>query len=422
MSLPDILQPHLDGEQIAARVSLGGEDELFVTPTRTLIYRADGLLSDESVDEYPHDAERVSLKEGRRKTKIELDYGIDGDRAFTVPTKRADEVLHPVLAGVLNGAGVTEPGETIEETYRFSELTLVITSARIVKHIGTAVWDREYEEYHYDDVRDIEVEEGSVSSQIVIDVAGRPQRVKAQNDVSREIFERLKRALLAYRDVATYAEFEALFAEDEAEEPREPTPSVEFDDAPADHWADSEGVEPIEVNLPDEEEGEADPLAADAPAPDTEPAASAEPAEPAGRAGSAGSATAETRSAGATGAATDRRPATAPEPAPEPAPRTEPEREAEPAATAERAPATPEPASAAEPAGTPEPERESTGEPADAGFAGSEFQTATSNLRDEREETLAELARAVEKQGELLAEQQRVIEELVAELDLSRDR
>lgn len=418
MSLPDILQPHIEDEQIAARVSLGGEDELFVTPTRTLVYRADGLLSDESVEEYPHDAERVTLNEGRRKTKVELDYGIDGDRSFTVPTKRANEVLHPVLAGVLNGAGVTDPGETIKETYQFSELTLVITSARIVKHIGTAVWDREYEEYHYEDVRSVEVEEGSVSSQIVIDVAGRPQRVKAQNDVSREIFERLKRALLAYRDVATYAEFEALFAEDE-EGPAEPTPSVEFDDAPAEHWADSEGVEPIEVNLPDEEEeeGGTDPLAAEA----SEP----RPAEPAGSAEPTGSTAAEAASDG-TGTAADRQPATAPEPEPEPAARADEVRRTgrdEPVAEAESAPArTAEPPSAAEPAGTAkvaDPDAETTG---DAGFAGSEFETATSNLRDEREETVAELARAVEKQGELLAEQQRAIEELVAELELSRDR
>jgi len=35
------------------RASLGSDDELFITPTRTIVYRADGLLSDESADEYP---------------------------------------------------------------------------------------------------------------------------------------------------------------------------------------------------------------------------------------------------------------------------------------------------------------------------------------------------------------------------------
>lgn len=253
MSVPDTLKPYLDGEQVAARVSLGGEDTLFVTATRTLVYRAEGLLSDESVEEYPHDAERIAVTEGRRKAKISLDYGIDGTREIAVPAKRVDEALHPVLAGVLNAAGVTDPGETITETYRFSELTLVITSARLVKHIGAAVWDTEFEEYHYDDITSLEVEEGSVSSQIVLDVAGRPQRIKAQNDVSREIHERLKRALLAHHDVGSYAEFRAtVAADDEADDApaRESAPSVEFD----------ESIEPLEANLPDDEPE--DPLAA----------------------------------------------------------------------------------------------------------------------------------------------------------------
>ena len=400
MSVPDIVRPHLDGEQIAARVPLGGEDILFVTPTRTLIYRADGLLSDESVEEYPHDAERVSVTEGRRKTKIELDYGIDGQESFSVPAKKADEALHPVLAGVLNGAGVTDPGETIKETYRFSELTLVITSSRVVKHIGTAVWDTEFEEFHYEDVRSIDVEEGSVSSQIVVDVAGRPQRVKAQNDVARDIFERLKRALLAYHDVGSYAEFEALMAGDDDESADEPTTGeVSFGgDAPSEHWADSAGVDPIEVNLPDDEEAEraeagADPLAADAagydeqvadagPAREATAAAASEPPERVPNE-PVGSAPAEPRS----------------EAEPEPVVRPEPART--PRKSDGSAQARPKPAETA---------------PTDDGFAESAFETATSNLRDEREETIAELAAAVEHQGELLAEQQRVIERLVEEL------
>jgi hypothetical protein len=58
MDVPGIVESELDGEDVAASVSLGSEDVLYVTPTRTLIYRSDGLLSDESVEEYPHDAER----------------------------------------------------------------------------------------------------------------------------------------------------------------------------------------------------------------------------------------------------------------------------------------------------------------------------------------------------------------------------
>ena len=80
MSQPEIVQADLDDEDVVARVDLGGEDELYVTPTRTLLYRAEGLLSDESVEEYPHEAERVTVSEGRRKAKVTLDYGLDGEK------------------------------------------------------------------------------------------------------------------------------------------------------------------------------------------------------------------------------------------------------------------------------------------------------------------------------------------------------
>nr|WP_227374453.1 hypothetical protein [Haladaptatus halobius] len=105
MSVPEIVQSSLGNENVATEVSLGGEDVLYVTPTRTLIYRADGLLSDESVKEYPHDAEHIDISEGRRKSTVALDYGIDGTDQFKVPTKRLHDALHPVIAGVLNSAG-----------------------------------------------------------------------------------------------------------------------------------------------------------------------------------------------------------------------------------------------------------------------------------------------------------------------------
>ena len=78
MSLPDALTSALEDESAVAEVDLGGDDTLAVTPTRTLIYRADGLLSDEAVEEYPHNAERLTLSEGRRKAKLTMEYGLDG--------------------------------------------------------------------------------------------------------------------------------------------------------------------------------------------------------------------------------------------------------------------------------------------------------------------------------------------------------
>lgn len=231
MSLPDIVQSTLDGESVAARVGLGGDDLLLVTPTRTLVYRAEGLLSDETVEEYPHDAERVGVSEGRRKAKVTLDYGLDGERTFSVPTKQVDQVLHPVLAGVFNARDITDRGETVKQTYRFSELTIVITSARLVRHIGAAVWDEEYEEYHFDDVTDLDFEEGSVATSVVLTVDGRQERFKTPNDQARAVREGLVSAVCAYHGV------------DDLEELRAATAPAEDDETTSDADADADADE-----------------------------------------------------------------------------------------------------------------------------------------------------------------------------------
>ncbi len=217
MNVPGPVASTLGEEAVAARVPLGNDDALYVTQTRTIVYKGDGLLSDESAAAFPHDAERVTVVEGRRKTKIALDYGVDGERSFGVPRSHVEEALHPVLAGVLNAAGVTGPGETVTRTYRFSELTLVVTSDRVVKHVGEAVWDDEFEEFEYADVTGLGVEEGSVASQLVVETTTRPQRIKAPNDAVREVRDRIEDALLAYHDVGSYEEFEALVADDDVE-------------------------------------------------------------------------------------------------------------------------------------------------------------------------------------------------------------
>ncbi|USZ72510.1 DUF7115 domain-containing protein [Natronosalvus halobius] len=241
MTVPGIVQSTLEGEEIAARVPLGGDDELFITPSRTIIYRAEGLLSDESVDTFSHDADRLSLSEGRRKTRFTLEYALDGEREFTIPGNRTDEALHPVLAGVLTGNDITDSGESVLKTFRFSELTLIITSDRLVKHIGEAVWDSDFEQYHYADVTNLSFEDGSVATQVVLGVDGRQQRIKAPNDQADEVAERLKRALCSFHDVETLEELNALLAadDDDADEPTSESASgVDF----------GIGVDPLDAN------------------------------------------------------------------------------------------------------------------------------------------------------------------------------
>lgn len=218
MSVPGLVDDQLGGESVTSRISLGGEDELFVTPTRTLVYRGEGLLRDESIEEYSHDAERVSVTEGRRKTRFTLEYAIEGEQEFTVPASAAEKALTPLLEGVLRVRGVINEDESVVAAYRFSELTLVITDRRLVKHIGTVLLDPDYEEFKYEDVSDLGFEQGSVAMQIVMTIDGRAERIKAPNDHASEVRLRLETAIQDFYDVNSNEELQEVLQPDEAQE------------------------------------------------------------------------------------------------------------------------------------------------------------------------------------------------------------
>ncbi|WP_266078530.1 DUF7115 domain-containing protein [Haladaptatus caseinilyticus] len=376
MSVPGIVQSSLEDEHVAAEVSLGGEDVLFVTPTRTLIYRADGLLSDESVDEYSHDAERIAVSDGRRKSTITLDYGIDGAKEFKIPSKRLHDALHPVIAGVLNGAGVTDANEQVIQTYQFSEPTLVLTSARVVKHVGEAIWDDDFEQFHFADVTRLDVEEGTVSSQIIIEVNGRPQRIKTPSDRTREVRERIEQSLLAYHDAGSYEEFERSVVPDDSEPAAEETISLADDDD-----VFGSGVEPLNANPPElDDRGQ---IAED---PSTDPLD-----ENGVERATADSATTEQTASNAT------------------TERTTTERRNTESDAVEGKTARSETVEA----------RSSESNTA-TGFADSGFESASENLDDPMEAQLAALTEVVERQNDLLEQQQRTIERLIEELGRGR--
>ncbi|QKY21593.1 hypothetical protein B4589_014870 [Halolamina sp. CBA1230] len=244
MTLPETVTDHLDGEEPVAEVDLGGEDRLLVTPTRTLVYRAEGLLSEETVEEYPHDAERITLTTSRRKAKLTLDYGLDGEETLSIPKAKIDEVLHPLLAGVLDANGITAPGETVKRTFRFSELTLIVTDERVVKHIGQAVWDEEFEEYPFEDVTDLEFEPGNVATSVVLTHDGRQERFKAPNEDARAVEAAITDALLSYHDVRDIDELRAQTADEEVDEPATETEEDSpFGDGP-DLFGEDEEPEP----------------------------------------------------------------------------------------------------------------------------------------------------------------------------------
>jgi hypothetical protein len=415
MSLPDLLAETVGDESVVAEVSLGGDDRLAVTPTRTLVYRGDGLLSDESVAEYSHDVERIAVSTGRRKAKLTLGYGLGGDETLSLPAKRADEVLHPVLAGVLSATGVTDPGESVLRTFRFSELTLVVTSERLVKHVGSAVWDEEFEEFPYADLTDLDFEEGTVATAVVLAHGGRSERLKAPNESARELRETLVDAVCDYHDVGSLEEFRVTVADDEDDADGDADSTTDFGEGPdplsASPVADAEAEAEAEAELSAETESAA-------PRDDDDAGSAARADENADR-----STPAED------GGAAD------PEPvAEEPVDDTDPlGDEADDALAGHAVDADPLAESpAAESAVDPEPSDEAdfasdtAGEPVTEGvaadadaFDGSPFETAGVEGEDLATE-VAELRRTVEEQSERLDRQSALIEQLIEELRRGR--
>jgi hypothetical protein len=217
MEIPDRVTQALGGESVQSAVNLGDEDIICFTPTRTLLYRGEGLLSDESIQEFSHDVERLDLSEGRRKSSFSLEY-VDSTESFGVSNKRAQQVLERLLTGVLDAADVLGEEESVEGVYLFSELTVIITDSRLVKHIGTYVWDGDYEEYPFSKVTNLDFEEGSVATQIVLSVDGRPQRIKAPSDKAKKLRRTLTEALFAYYEVDTLEELNATISPDSEDE------------------------------------------------------------------------------------------------------------------------------------------------------------------------------------------------------------
>ncbi|MFD1569508.1 DUF7115 domain-containing protein [Halorubrum laminariae] len=254
MSLPDLLAEAIGDENVVAEVSLGGADRLAVTPTRTLVYRSDGLLSDESVAEHSHDVERLAVSAGRRKAKLTLSHGLDGDETISVPAKRVDDVLHPILAGILSATGVTDPGESVVRTFRFSELTLVVTSDRLVKHVGSVVWDQEFEEFPYADLTDLDFEEGTVATAVVLALDNRSERFKAPNESARAVRETLVDAVCSFYDVDSLGEFRATVAAD----------ADDADGSEAESTTDfGEGPDPLSASPVADAEAESDAVSAE---------------------------------------------------------------------------------------------------------------------------------------------------------------
>jgi len=226
--LPALVTEAVGDATVIEIVDVGGGDAVVVTPEATHVYRSEGLLSDESLDSYDHDVERFAVDTGRRKSTIRLD-GIDGERSFTVPGSVADSVIEAVLEGVLGATGVVAEDEAVDATFRFSELTLVVTDRQLLKHVGSAVWDEEFEAFRYENLADLDFEEGSVATQVVVEADGRKQRVKVPNEHAGRVREDVQSAVFEFHGVSSLGGLRAAI-EDGSNDETAPGEAADADD------------------------------------------------------------------------------------------------------------------------------------------------------------------------------------------------
>lgn len=209
MSIPGRVQALLGEEEVSEQVPLGDDDALYLTPTRTLVHRAGTFLREESVEEYSNRVSRLTLNEGRRKARLGFAYTDREDRELSMSRRHVDSALPTILTGILAATNTIEDDESVVQSYRSGELTVVVTTQRLFKHVGAAIWDDEYEFFPYQDIIGLRIEEGTVATQIVIEQANATERLKVPHDVARSLREHLERTLCAFHGVDSVAELRA---------------------------------------------------------------------------------------------------------------------------------------------------------------------------------------------------------------------
>ena len=227
--LPDLLARAVGDATVIDTIEIGGGDTIVITHEKTYVYRSDGLLKDESVETFEHAIERLSMRTKRRKHSIHLET-MDSEDEFTVPAKIIDEVLEAMVEGVLLTNGTIEPDEELLSLFRFSELTLVVTDRRLFQHIGSAVWDDDFEAIEYDELSGLDFERGSVATQVILETHDRRRRVKVPNEHAGTVRRVIQDAVFAFHDIDSLQELRT--EDDDADsETDEATDSVSDDRA-----------------------------------------------------------------------------------------------------------------------------------------------------------------------------------------------
>jgi hypothetical protein len=235
---PDLLSEAVDDAAVTDVVEVGGGDTIAVTDHATHLYRSEGLLKDESIETFDHAVERIAVRTKRRKSSIHLET-IDSEASFTVPSEITDSVVESMMRGILLTNGVVSDDEDIAAIFRFSELTLVVTDQRLFEHVGSAVWDGDFETVEYADLSALDFERGSVATQVVLETRERRRRVKVPNEHAGTVRRVIQDAVFGFHGVGSIEELRAELA-DPADDASSDDPSTTEDAAESATASDAE--------------------------------------------------------------------------------------------------------------------------------------------------------------------------------------
>ena len=209
MDIPSLLSDSIgEDEKIVSRVLVASGTHMITTTKRVFIHREEGIINSEIFEEYSLNADQISIFSDKRKARIVLNYGLEGTREFSLNAKYYDRIVDPLVRGVLKATEVVEPGELIRHVYRYGQLTIVLTDRQFLKHIGVALWSRDYESFNYEDMGRIDIEKGGVSAEILIEYKGRMQRIKTDKERARLICVQARNGLALYKGCKDYQEYE----------------------------------------------------------------------------------------------------------------------------------------------------------------------------------------------------------------------
>ncbi len=206
MELPALVESYLGDERPKTVLTLGDDDLAVFTSDTLLLYRAESLLRDAELSQYPTNATSLGVRGGRRKTTVILGYPTE-TRQFTVQNSHADAVVEQLLGTILRTTGSIDANESIAGVYRFSDLTVVVTESRLLKQIGTNIWGGEYDEFPFAQVERVTFEQGQVATQVVLSVGGRSERIKAPNEEAPRLRETLIDAVISFHNADSLEEF-----------------------------------------------------------------------------------------------------------------------------------------------------------------------------------------------------------------------